>query len=109
MSVYVVIFVFSLISTSNAANSVSVTVLSGASAHLSCNSSFPPVWAKVNPTYKTLAINGQKHPSFNDNRFTFSKKETTYNMKISQVSSLDAGNYVCDGLKSNSFVLNVIR
>ena len=89
-----------------------ITILSGSSLQLSCGSSFAPAWAKVNQSpleYKTLFNNGRKNPNFKDTRFSFYNKESVYHLKISPVIASDAGNYVCDGDNSKSFLLNVIR
>ena len=112
MSFTVVFVIVITLYASAASETASITVLSGSTAQFDCNTSFAPVWAKINTKqgkYKTIAINGKKHPNFRDARFTFTNKETIFKMEISRVSSADAGTYVCDGEKSHSFLLNVVR
>ena len=96
----------------NASPLIETTVMSGSSLVFSCDSSFAPVWAKVNTRqgiYKTIANNGKKHPSFYDSRFKFSETKSAFTMEIDKVVSSDAGTYVCDGTKSFSYLLTVVR
>ena len=88
------------------------TVLLESTVRLPCHSSFPPVWAKVSAKehkYKTIALNGKKHPNFRDDRFGFANEESIYELRIDKVKAADVGTYVCDGSKSVSFSLNVVR
>ena len=88
------------------------TAISGSSLSFSCESSFAPVWAKVDTKqgqYKTLAISGKKHPNFHDSRFEFSELDSGFKLEIKNVGASDAGTYVCDGSKSYSYLLTVVR
>ena len=95
-----------------AAATIATVAIVGENIAFTCNSSFPPAWVKVNPNvgeYKTLAMSGQKHPNFKDPRFSFSNWNSEHRLKIDKVKSSDVGSYVCDGDKSATFLLNVIR
>ena len=100
---------FSIASTS------SKTVLVGASAEISCFSSFPPIWLWFGPKQlrpKSLASDGTKpHPTLNDERFNFFKKGSSdeYVIKIVDLKSEDAGKFVCDGNNYYQIDLNVLR
>ena len=89
-----------------------ISAVSGSAVVFSCDSSFPPPWAKVGPRpgdYKTLALNGRRHPNFLDERFAFSSRGSTYDLTVGRVEAADAGRYVCDGQSSVAYLLNVVR
>ena len=117
LSFKMIFFLFSLvlriflttIDVSDASDVTHYTILLDFAVRFPCHSTFPPVWAKVNPTYKTIALNGKKHPNFRDDRFSFSNDESIYELRINRVKAADVGTYVCDGSKSVSFSLNVVR
>ena len=96
------------------AKTITKVSFTGSEVIFSCESSFPPAWAKVNPKvgeYKTLAfaMSGQKHPNLKDPRISFSRSKSLHELRIERVSAADVGNYVCDGDQSSTFLLNVIR
>ena len=105
----VVQILLTTIDVSDASDVAHFTVLLDSAVRFHCHSTFPPVWAKVNPTYKTIAVNGKKHPNFRDDRFGFANEESIYELRIDKVKAADVGTYVCDGSKSVSFSLNVVR
>ena len=84
----------------------------GSNVVLQCNSSFAPPWARIGPKpgqYKSLFVNGRKHPNLNDERISFSNNRLVYKVLIKGVLASDAGTYVCDGDQPVSYILNVIR
>ena len=90
------------------------TVLVGSSVEVSCLSSFvPPFWSWVGPKQnkpKTLAFSGtQPHPNLEDERFSFSKEDSIYFLRISSLKSTDAGTINCHGDSLRQTLLNVLR
>ena len=89
------------------------TVFYGASVEFSCVSSFPPTWSWNGPKggkLKTLAYAGtQPHPSLQDARFSFDKKDTKFIMKIDAVTAADAGTFNCQADSQQQIILNVLR
>ena len=93
-------------------NAISISAVSKTNVSFQCNSSFPPPWAKIGPKpgqYKTLMVNGQKHPNLKDSRIVFTRNQNDFKLLIAGVVASDAGNYVCDGDQSVSYLLNVVR
>ena len=108
---FVFIFVAAYLMEADAVT-LSQIVITGSDVMFACNSSFPPAWSKFNPNigeYKILAMSGKKHPNFKDDRIKFSSIQSLHQLKIKSVKVSDVGNYVCDGEKTTSFSLNVMR
>ena len=97
----------------SSAITVSQTALLDSTIQFSCVSSFPPSWmwfASKHQRPKTLTQTGTKpHPNLKDPRFTFTKRENEYFLRLSNIKSTDAGKYVCDGEEYQQFELNVVR
>ena len=94
------------------ATTVNRVAVIGSDVVFPCESSFAPPWAKVGPKlgqYKTLMVNGKKHPNLKDPRITFSNQGDVYQLDIRDLAAKDAGTYVCDGDNPVSYLLNVVR
>ena len=112
--IFLTVILFFASQTCNAAFPDSIAVLVGSPLRISCASSFvPPTWSWVGPKQsqpKTLAFSGtQSHPSLKDSRFSFSRSDTSYVLRISNVRLIDAGTINCQGDSLHQTLLNVIR
>ena len=84
----------------------------GSTIVLDCVSSFAPPWSKIGPKigdYRTIGVNGKRHPKWKEPRFVFNNEKSVYKITINELSLSDAGTYVCEGDSSTSYVLSVIR
>ena len=75
-------------------------------------SNIAPTWqwlGSKSAKNRILAINGNQHPDFIDDRFTFQKKETKYSVIIERVRISDAGTYACIGDKYATTIINILR
>ena len=107
-----------------AAEELHVNFIVGETGRLTCQSSYPPPWTKLaDGKAQIIGVNGLKHASWNQPRYSFAvdevddnfgdddvdNKKKSYSIRISDVRLSDAGEFICGSDEPITVVVSVLR
>ena len=107
-----ILAILTILPLSISSQAIDKTVIVGSTVNIDCQSNIAPTWQWFGPKSaknRILAINGNQHPDFTDDRFTFQKKGSTYSVTIKDIKVPDAGTYACVGDKYTTIIVNILR